>query len=95
MRAVHYLDPSGEARLGALQDSTIRDAGPAGPQGFVPTRENWAAIEGASGPEHMLDVLTTGHADAALAASIFHFGHYTIGQVKQYLAKGGVPVRLV
>jgi 2-keto-4-pentenoate hydratase/2-oxohepta-3-ene-1,7-dioic acid hydratase in catechol pathway len=55
MRAVHYLDPAGEARLGALDDSTIRDAGPAGPQGFVPTEESWAAIEAASGPEHALD----------------------------------------
>jgi 2-keto-4-pentenoate hydratase/2-oxohepta-3-ene-1,7-dioic acid hydratase in catechol pathway len=55
MRAVHYLDPGGEARLGALNDSTVRDAGPAGPQGFVPTEENWTAIEGASGPEHALD----------------------------------------
>jgi 2-keto-4-pentenoate hydratase/2-oxohepta-3-ene-1,7-dioic acid hydratase in catechol pathway len=55
MRAVHYLDPSGEARLGALHDSTVRDAGAAGPQGFVPTEENWAAIEGASGPEHALE----------------------------------------
>jgi acylpyruvate hydrolase len=54
MRAVHYLDPAGEARLGALDGSTIRDAGPAGPQGFVPTEDNWAAIEGASGPEHAL-----------------------------------------
>jgi 2-keto-4-pentenoate hydratase/2-oxohepta-3-ene-1,7-dioic acid hydratase in catechol pathway len=55
MRAVHYLDPGGEARLGALEDSTVRDAGPAGPQGFVPTEENWAQVEGASGPEHALD----------------------------------------
>jgi 2-keto-4-pentenoate hydratase/2-oxohepta-3-ene-1,7-dioic acid hydratase in catechol pathway len=55
MRAVHYLDASGEARLGALHDSTVRDAGAAGPQGFVPTEENWAAIEGASGPEHALE----------------------------------------
>ena len=35
------------------------------------------ASGGAGSPEHMLDVLTTGHADAALAASIFHFGQYT------------------
>jgi 2-keto-4-pentenoate hydratase/2-oxohepta-3-ene-1,7-dioic acid hydratase in catechol pathway len=55
MRAVHYLDPAGEARVGALDDSTVRDAGPAGPQGFVPTEESWSAIEGASGPEHALD----------------------------------------
>jgi cyclase len=53
------------------------------------------ASGGAGGPEHMLDVLTTGRADAALAASIFHFGTYTIGQVKHYLAERGVPVRLV
>jgi cyclase len=43
----------------------------------------------------MLDVLTTGHADAALAASIFHFGNYTIGQTKQFLADHGVAIRLV
>jgi cyclase len=53
------------------------------------------ASGGAGGPEHVLDVLTTGRADAALAASIFHFGHYTIGQVKHYLAERGVPMRLV
>ena len=53
------------------------------------------ASGGAGSPEHMLDVLTTGHADAALAASIFHFGHYTIGQVKHYLAERGVAMRLV
>jgi 2-keto-4-pentenoate hydratase/2-oxohepta-3-ene-1,7-dioic acid hydratase in catechol pathway len=55
MRAVHYLDPGGEARIGALDASTVRDAGPAGPQGFVPTEENWAQVESASGPEHALD----------------------------------------
>jgi cyclase len=53
------------------------------------------ASGGAGGPEHMLTVLTDGHADAALAASIFHFGTYTVGQVKAYLGDRGVPVRLV
>jgi cyclase len=43
----------------------------------------------------MLDVLTTGHADAALAASIFHFGTYTVGQVKSFLGERGVPMRIV
>src|ERR1051325_8086966 len=43
------------------------------------------ASGGAGSPQHMLDVLTTGRADAALAASIFHFGHYTVGQVKEFL----------
>jgi len=53
------------------------------------------ASGGAGNPQHLLDVLTTGHADAALAASIFHFGTYTIPQVKQFLAGHHVPVRLV
>ena len=53
------------------------------------------ASGGAGSPQHMLDVLTTGHADAALAASIFHFGTYSIGQVKQFLAGHGVSVRLL
>jgi cyclase len=53
------------------------------------------ASGGAGSPEHMHQVLTAGHADAALAASIFHFGHYTVGQVKDYLHERQVPVRLV
>jgi imidazole glycerol-phosphate synthase subunit HisF len=52
------------------------------------------ASGGAGSPQHMLDVLTTGHADAALAASIFHFGSYTVGQVKHFLDDHAVPVRL-
>jgi cyclase len=53
------------------------------------------ASGGAGNAQHMLDVLTAGRADAALAASIFHFGTYTVGQVKQFLSDHGVPVRLV
>jgi imidazole glycerol-phosphate synthase subunit HisF len=53
------------------------------------------ASGGAGSPQHILDVLTTGHADAALAASIFHFGTYTVGQVKHFLHEHRVPVRLV
>jgi cyclase len=41
----------------------------------------------------MVDVLEKGKADAVLAASIFHFGEYTVGDVKAYLAGHGVPVR--
>src|SRR5207237_5501198 len=52
------------------------------------------ASGGAGSPQHMLDVLTTGHADAALAASIFHFGTYTLGQLKEFLSKHGEPMRL-
>ncbi len=52
------------------------------------------ASGGAGSPKDMLDVLTTGRADAALAASIFHFGTYSVGQVKQFLHEHGVAVRL-
>jgi len=44
--------------------------------------------------EHILEGLTTGEADAALAASIFHFGTYSIAETKQYLHRHNVPVRL-
>ena len=53
------------------------------------------ASGGAGSPQHILDVLTTGHADAALAASIFHFNTYSIPQVKHFLAEHDVPVRVV
>jgi cyclase len=43
--------------------------------------------------EHLYDGLAVGGADAVLAASIFHFGTYTIGQAKDYLAGRGIPVR--
>lgn len=51
------------------------------------------ASGGAGSPEHIYRVLTDGRADAALAASIFHFGKHTVPEVKQYLAERGVPVR--
>jgi len=44
--------------------------------------------------EHIAQGLTEGGADAALAASIFHFGEYFIRQVKEYLRERGIPVRL-
>ena len=53
------------------------------------------ASGGAGNPQHIYDVLTTGHADAALAASIFHFGTHPVPEVKQFLAARGVPVRVV
>jgi len=52
------------------------------------------ASGGAGSPQHIVDVLTEGKADAALAASIFHFGTYSIAETKQYLADRGVPVRI-
>ena len=53
------------------------------------------ASGGAGSPQHILDVLTLGHADAALAASIFHFGTHPVPEVKRFLAEHDVPVRLV
>jgi cyclase len=52
------------------------------------------ASGGAGTLEHMADVLQNAGADAVLAASIFHFGEYTVGDVKKFLAARGVPVRL-
>ena len=52
------------------------------------------ASGGAGNLEHMAAVLLEGKADAVLAASIFHFGEYTVGDVKQFLATRGIPVRL-
>jgi cyclase len=52
------------------------------------------ASGGAGQLSHMVDVLAEGKADAVLAASIFHFGEYTVGDVKAYLAQHDVPVRL-
>jgi cyclase len=52
------------------------------------------ASGGAGKPAHMLNVLTRGGADAALAASIFHYGEYTVQNVKEYLSKNRVLVRL-
>ncbi len=51
------------------------------------------ASGGAGRPEHMADVVTVGKADAALAASIFHFGMFTIRQAKHYMAARGIRVR--
>ena len=52
------------------------------------------ASGGAGKLEHLVEVLLAGQADAVLAASIFHFGEYTVGDVKRFLAGQGVPVRL-
>jgi len=52
------------------------------------------ASGGAGNPQHIYEVLTIGKADAALAASMFHFSLYTVREVKEYLARRGVPIRL-
>lgn len=43
---------------------------------------------------HLAEGVSEGHADAVLAASIFHFGDYTVGEAKQYMAEHGIEVRL-
>lgn len=52
------------------------------------------ASGGAGSPEHLADAVTLGKADAALAASIFHFGTYSIRETKRFMADRGIPVRL-
>jgi cyclase len=51
------------------------------------------ASGGGGKPEHLYDVLTAGHADAALIASMLHYGEYTIKQIKDYLSKRGIKIR--
>jgi cyclase len=43
--------------------------------------------------DHMVEGIRDGHATAVLAASIFHFGTYTIGQAKAHMAKAGIAIR--
>ncbi len=51
------------------------------------------ASGGAGRIEHFAEAITEGHASAVLAASLFHFGELTIGQVKEYLASRGIAIR--
>jgi cyclase len=51
------------------------------------------ASGGAGSPKHMCEALVDGKADAALAASILHYGTYTIEQTKEYISRRGVPIR--
>ena len=57
------------------------------------TRIPVIASGGAGEPDHFTRVLTDGEADAALAASIFHYGTYTVGDLKEHLDRAGIPVR--
>ena len=52
------------------------------------------ASGGVGALEHFAEGIVEGEADAVLAASVFHFGTYTVRQVKEYLAAEGIPVRL-
>jgi cyclase len=44
--------------------------------------------------DHLVDGIRGGHATAVLAASIFHFGEFTIRQAKEHMARAGLPMRL-
>jgi len=61
MKAVRYAGPDGEARIGRLDGDTIIDAGPAGPEGFVPSDAAWAALRDASGVQHAAGDITLLH----------------------------------
>ena len=52
------------------------------------------ASGGVGNLDHLVDGVRKGHADAVLAASIFHFGEYTVAQAKQRMAAAGIEVRL-
>ena len=57
MKAVRFLDPAGAVGLGAYDDGGITDAGPAGPGGFVPSREGWQEIARAAGARYTTDAV--------------------------------------
>ncbi|MDO4628929.1 MAG: imidazole glycerol phosphate synthase subunit HisF [Planctomycetia bacterium] len=52
------------------------------------------ASGGAGKPEHLVEAVKVGHADAVLAASIFHYGEYSIQGVKEFMMKEGIPMRV-
>ncbi|WP_075220655.1 imidazole glycerol phosphate synthase subunit HisF [Acuticoccus yangtzensis] len=53
------------------------------------------ASGGAGTLDHLVEAVTEGHAEAVLAASIFHFGTFTIGEAKAHMAAAGLPMRIV
>ena len=53
------------------------------------------ASGGVGNLQHLVDGVIKGHASAVLAASIFHFGEFTIQQAKAYMQKSGIPMRLI
>jgi 2-keto-4-pentenoate hydratase/2-oxohepta-3-ene-1,7-dioic acid hydratase in catechol pathway len=78
VRAVRFTNPQGEVRIGALDDGVVRDAGPAGPQGFVPSEEAWAGLARASGPEYGVTDVTLLHPtvpDKILAIGLNYRSH--------------------
>jgi 2-keto-4-pentenoate hydratase/2-oxohepta-3-ene-1,7-dioic acid hydratase in catechol pathway len=56
-QAVRFIDPSGAERIGRLDGEAVTDAGPAGPEGFVPSPEAWRQLDAADGPSFSVDEL--------------------------------------
>jgi cyclase len=52
------------------------------------------ASGGVGGLQDLADGVLKGHADAVLAASIFHYGQHTVGEAKRFMAERGIPMRL-
>src|SRR5438128_993302 len=82
-----YNDEGADGREGGYDLELTRAVSEAVPVPVI-------ASGGAGEPEHMYEAFVKGKADAALAASIFHFGTHRIREVKQYLAERDIPVRL-
>jgi len=90
------LDGAGEIVLNVMNADGTREGFDLEMTAAVSSAVNIPVVAsgGAGRLEDIYNVLTEGRADAALAASIFHFEEYSIGQVKDYLHNKGVPVRL-
>jgi 2-keto-4-pentenoate hydratase/2-oxohepta-3-ene-1,7-dioic acid hydratase in catechol pathway len=78
MQAVRFVGSDGVAHIGALEGEVVRDAGVAGPLGFVPSPEGWERVAAAAGPEHPLAELTLlhpVHAPKILAMAVNYRSH--------------------
>lgn len=87
---------AGEILLTSMDKDGTRDGYDLALTGAVAEAVNIPVIAsgGVGNLEHLYEGVTAGKADAVLAASIFHFGDYSIRQAKEYLKERGVPVRL-
>ena len=87
---------AGEILLTSIDRDGTRSGFDTGMTAAVSSRVNIPVIAsgGAGGFEHFLDVFTAGRADAALAASIFHYSEHAVADLKDYLRAHGVPVRV-
>jgi 2-keto-4-pentenoate hydratase/2-oxohepta-3-ene-1,7-dioic acid hydratase in catechol pathway len=78
VKAVRFLSPDGETRIGALLDGIVRDAGPAGAHGFIPTPEAWRLLAEATGPDHAVSNVRLLHPvipDKILAIGVNYRSH--------------------